>query len=135
MGAAKRPDEAKGLGLKYLRERQNQTRPWPIALKAPKLLEELRHSQSRPIHPLWTYLPADQRNRRTMSRLRRQRLLAWLKQRRQRILLVLSLYVLIWSIPLLFGEPLMTVFAYLPLVLVPPVGYLVYWLVWTEFNA
>ena len=64
-----------------------------------------------------------------------RRLWAWLKQSRQRIALVLILYVLIWSIPLLAGEPLLTVFAYLPLVLVPPVGCLVYWLVWKEFHA
>ena len=45
------------------------------------------------------------------------------------------LYLLIWSIPLLIGEALLTVFAVLPLLLVPPVGYLVYWLVWKEFHA
>ena len=44
-------------------------------------------------------------------------------------------YLLIWSIPLLAGEPLLSAFAVLPLVLVPPVGYLVYWLVWKEFHA
>ena len=44
-------------------------------------------------------------------------------------------YVLIWSIPLLLGEPLLTVFALLPLLLVPPVGLLIYRLVWKEFHA
>ena len=42
-------------------------------------------------------------------------------------------YLLVWSIPLLLGEPLLTVFALVPLVLVPPVGLLIYFLVWQEF--
>ena len=45
------------------------------------------------------------------------------------------LYLLFWSIPLVMGQPLISVFAFLPLVLVPPVGYLVYWLIWKEFHA
>jgi hypothetical protein len=49
--------------------------------------------------------------------------------------MVLIGYVLIWSIPLLLGEPLLSVFALMPLVLVPPVGLLIYRLVWREFNA
>ena len=46
-----------------------------------------------------------------------------------------GLYVLIWLIPLAFGQVLITVFALLPLLLVPPVGLLVYWLVWREFHG
>ena len=46
-----------------------------------------------------------------------------------------GLYVLIWLIPLAFGQFLITVFALLPLLLVPPVGLLVYWLVWREFHG
>ena len=53
----------------------------------------------------------------------------------QSIRLILIVYVVVWSIPLLIGQFLMTVAALLPLVLVPPVGYLVYWLVWKEFHA
>ena len=47
----------------------------------------------------------------------------------------IPILILILSIPLLIGEALLTVFAVLPLLLVPPVGYLVYWLVWKEFHA
>ena len=64
-----------------------------------------------------------------------RRLGAWLKLKRQRIALLLVGYVLVWSIPLLLGEPLLSVFALLPLVLVPPVGLLIYRLVWKEFHA
>ena len=86
------------------------------------------------LHPLWSYLPPERRTRRAVFALRRRRCWAWLKQKRQRIGVVVLAYILIWSVPLLIGEPLMTVFALLPLVLVPPVGYLVYWLVWKEFH-
>ena len=96
---------------------------------------QLQHKSESPIHPLWTFLPSGRRTYVDLSKLRIRRLWAWLKQSRQRIALVLILYVLIWSIPLLAGEPLLTVFAYLPLILVPPVGGLVYWLVWKEFHA
>ncbi len=96
---------------------------------------QLRHSDQQPIHPLWEYLPEDQRSARQLTALRRRRFWAWFKQRRQRITAILVGYVLVWTVPLLLGQPLMTVFAMLPLLLVPPVGYLVYWLVWMEFNA
>ena len=87
------------------------------------------------IHPLWAHLPPERRNWRASQTLRLRRLWAWLKQKRQRIGLVVITYLLIWSIPLLAGEPLLSAFALLPLILVPPVGYLVYWLVWKEFHA
>jgi hypothetical protein len=96
---------------------------------------QLQHNQQQPIHPLWNYLPEHQRSTRQLSAIRRRRLWAWFKQRRQRITTVLVGYVVIWTVPLLLGEPLITVFALLPLLLVPPVGYLVYRLVWMEFNA
>ena len=87
------------------------------------------------MHPLWPYRPAKAQTPLASLRLRMRRLGAWLKQKRQRIALVLIVYVLIWSIPLLLGEPLLTVFALVPLVLVPPVGLLIYRLVWKEFHA
>ena len=104
-------------------------------LKHRSIRLQLQHSNDCPIHPLWPFLPTEQRSRQALFQLRRRRLLAWLKQKRQRIGLVVILYLLIWSIPLLAGEPLLSAFAVLPLVLVPPVGYLVYWLVWKEFHT
>ena len=87
------------------------------------------------LHPLWPYRPAKARTPLARLRLRMHRLGAWLKLKRQRIALLLVGYVLVWSIPLLLGEPLLSVFALLPLVLVPPVGLLIYRLVWKEFHA
>ena len=87
------------------------------------------------LHPLWPYRPAKARTPLARLRLRMLRLGAWLKLKRQRIALVLIGYVLVWSIPLLLGEPLLTFFALVPLLLVPPVGLLIYRLVWKEFHA
>lgn len=104
-------------------------------LASKTIWDQLQHNKQQTIHPLWNYLPEHQRSTRQLSAIRRRRLWAWLKQRRQRITTLLVGYVVIWTVPLLLGEPLMTVFALLPLLLVPPVGYLVYRLVWMEFNA
>ena len=99
------------------------------------LVKQLQHNAQAPIHPLWDYMPSERRSRKALFQLRLRRLWAWLKRKRQRISLVLILYLLFWSIPLVMGEPVISIFAFLPLVLVPPVGYMVYWLVWKEFHA
>ena len=115
-------------------------RAWPrfkalrSSTSSRSILAELQHAENAPIHPLWTFLPREQRSRKALFQLRLRRIWARLKQKRPRIGLVVILYLLIWLIPLLVGELLLTAFALLPLVLVPPVGYLVYWLVWKEFH-
>ena len=86
-------------------------------------------------HPLWQHLPPERRTRQAKLQLQARRWLAWLKLRRQRIAVAVGLYTLLWLIPLLLQQPLITSFALLPLVLVPPVGWLIYWLVWQEFHG
>ena len=86
-------------------------------------------------HPLWNYLPPERRTARHRRDLQRQRLLSWLRGRRQRIGLITTVYLLIWCLPLLWGQALITASALLPLLLVPPVGWLVYWLMWKEFHG
>ena len=116
----------------------NNLRPrklFPKTSEGRSIAVQLQHSAETPIHPLWSHLPSEERSRRSLFRLRLRRLWAWLKESRQRIAAVLICYVLIWLIPLMLGQPLMTVFAFLPLILVPPVGFLIYWLVWQEFHA
>ena len=56
-------------------------------------------------------------------------------RKRQLVGLFIGLYVILWMIPLLFQQVLITALALMPLVLVPPVGLLVYWLVWEEFHG
>ena len=108
---------------------------FPNASGRHSIAAQLQHSAETPIHPLWSYLPSESRSRRSLLKLRLRRLWSWLKQRRQRIALVLISYVLIWMVPVLLGQPLMTVFAFLPLILVPPVGCLIYWLGWQGVHA
>ena len=86
-------------------------------------------------HPLWRYRAADQQTPGHRRRLQRQRLWAWMQNRRQRISLLLTLYIVLWMLPLLWGQVLISLFALLPLLLVPPLGWLVYWLVWTDFHG
>lgn len=86
------------------------------------------------LHPLWPYLPPEQRTRRHKLQVQLRRQLARLQGRRERVAVVTGVYVVIWSTPLLLGQPLLTVFALLPLCLVPPVGLLIYGLVWKEFH-
>ena len=86
-------------------------------------------------HPLCQYLPEERRTRRARLQLQRQRCVAWLMRKRQLVGLFIGLYVVLWMIPLLFQQVLITALALMPLVLVPPVGLLVYWLVWEEFHG
>ena len=85
-------------------------------------------------HPFWHHLPPERRSRTARWALQLRRLRAWLGKRRQRVTLTLVVYLLVWSLPLLVGQPVITVFALMPLLLVPPVGWLMYWLVWKEFH-
>ena len=85
-------------------------------------------------HPFWHHLPPERRSRSARWALQLQRFKAWLGGRRQRVILTVLIYLVIWSMPLLVGQPVITVFALMPLLLVPPVGLMVYWLVWKEFH-
>lgn len=95
-----------------------------------RVLQHLR----QPPHPWWQHLPAERRRRRERIRLQARRWRAWLSQRRQLIALTVGFYLMLCSLPLLLGLQALAVVAILPLLLVPPVGYLVYWLVWKEFH-
>ena len=120
------------------RERQRQLRPQLRSRRRPsadRTPTTLRERLQQPVHPWWQHLPEHQRTRQHLLRLQRRRLLAWLKRKPQRIGLTVIAYALLCSLPLLWGLPLISLVALLPLLLVPPVGVLVYWLVWQEFHA
>lgn len=82
----------------------------------------------------WRYVPRRERaeRRRTVQRLRLQ---ARLGRRSLLIPLLLGLYLLLCLAPLLLGLGSLALLAVLPLLLAPPLAYLVYWLMWQEFNA
>ena len=86
-----------------------------------------------PNHPWWQHVPQDQR-----QKLQRQRrwlhLKAWLGIRNNRIKLLLGFYLLLCLVPLGLGLFTLVAFAIMPLLLVPPVALLIYWLVWKEFH-
>ena len=86
-------------------------------------------------HPFWQHQSPQRKTARARTTLKLQRFWAWLQGKKQRLAMVLGFYLMIWFIPLALGQPLITVFALLPLLVVPPVGLLVYWLIWREFHG
>jgi hypothetical protein len=89
---------------------------------------------SEPPHPWWHHLPPERRSRLEHHRLLLRRLRAWMLQRRQMIAISVGFYLLLCLLPLVLGLPALGLVAVLPLLLVPPIGYLVYWLMWKEFH-
>ena len=86
-------------------------------------------------HPWWQQLPPERRRRRLALQLQARRLRAWLAVRRQRIALTIAFYLLLCALPVGFGQPALGLVALLPLLLAPPVAYLIYWLVWLDYHA
>lgn len=84
-------------------------------------------------HPWWGYIPESHRPR-LARQLMRLRLKAWLRLRRVRIGLALAVYLLLCLVPALLGQPMLALIAVLPVLMVPPVGYLAYRLTWLEFH-
>ncbi|MEB3255358.1 MAG: hypothetical protein VKJ05_03105 [Synechococcaceae cyanobacterium] len=84
-------------------------------------------------HPWWPYVPPASRGRRRRE-LALARLRAALLQRRVAIVLALLFYGGLCLLPLAIGQPVLTAFALLPLLLVPPVVYMAYLIAWHEFH-
>jgi len=85
-------------------------------------------------HPWWHHLPPERQQRRHRIALLARRLLSWLKQRRQLIGVALGLYLALCLLPVLRGLPGLGLVAVLPVLLVPPVGAMIYWLVWQDYH-
>jgi hypothetical protein len=84
-------------------------------------------------HPWWVHVPRSERAGR-VRRLRWLRFREWLKRRGTRIRLAVLVYILLCVLPLLIGQPHLTMFALLPVLLVPPVGYMAYLLAWHDYH-
>jgi hypothetical protein len=69
--------------------------------------------------------------RRTVQRLR---LANRLRHRPNQIALLIGFYALLCGVPFALGLGGLALMALLPLLLAPPLAYLVYWLTWKEFN-
>lgn len=84
-------------------------------------------------HPWWRHVAQGERPGLAWQ-LRWLRLREHLSRRRSRILLALMLYAGLCLVPLTIGQPHLSLMATLPLLLVPPLGYLVYLMAWHEFH-
>ena len=91
-----------------------------------------RHADLRD-HPWWKHVPpasrAQRRREMALSRLK-----ALLLRRRVALVASLLFYGVLCLLPLGFGQPLLTVLALLPLLVVPPVIYMAYLIAWHEFH-
>lgn len=109
------------------RQLLRQLRPSRLALRRPSAL------LPKP-HPWWEHLSPERQTPELRRRMLWLRLRGWLGYRRHRIELALASYLLLCVVPLLMGMPLLSAYALLPVLLVPPVAFLIYWLVWLDFH-
>ena len=84
-------------------------------------------------HAWWRYVPEAARAGRLQAaqRLRWQQRFA---RRRVQISILVAIYTILCLLPLLVRMKSLALLAGLPLLLLPALGYLVYWLTWKEFH-
>jgi hypothetical protein len=85
------------------------------------------------LHPWWNYVPKSARAGRLNSA-RKRRWQQRFQKRPVRIAILVGLYAALCTFPLLMGVQSLAMLAVLPLLLLPALGYLVYWLTWKEFH-
>jgi hypothetical protein len=83
-----------------------------------------------------SWIPYLSSRRQRVARFERRLLLtrAAFGDRRYQFVSLLAVYLLACLVTFAFGFVTLAGFAILPVVLVPPVGLLIYWLVWKEFH-
>ena len=79
------------------------------------------------------FVPEHERKNRRRRR-RRAQLGAMLRDRKALIRICLGTYLSLCLALLLTGQLMLTAYALLPVLLTPPLGYMMYWLVWKEFH-
>jgi hypothetical protein len=84
-------------------------------------------------HPWWQHVPAE-RQFGTLWRRRRRRLWQLLSSRRSQLLLLLLLLLSVTAGLATAGAGGMSLGLLLPLLLLPPLAALSYWLTWREFH-
>lgn len=84
-------------------------------------------------HAWWNYVPQSARAGRLQAA-QRHRWQQRLGQRRSQISILVGIYAILCAMPLLAGLKSLALLAVLPLLLLPALGYLVYWLTWKEFH-
>ena len=84
-------------------------------------------------HPWWQHVPEERRPA-LINAVRHKRLKAFLALRRSRIIILVAFYVLLCSLPVLLGGASLAMLAILPLLLLPALAGLAWWLTWKEFH-
>lgn len=84
-------------------------------------------------HPWWQYVGQERRSGVLLRRLA-GRLNQWITSQQGKLTLVLLLYLSIGLVLVIQGAGLMALLTGLPLLLLPPLAYLLYWLTWKEFH-
>ena len=84
-------------------------------------------------HPWWQHVPEAKRPA-LITAVRRRRLVELLAHRRSRILGLVAIYVLFCSLPIVLGGASLSALALLPLLLLPALAGLTWWLTWKEFH-
>ena len=79
------------------------------------------------------FVPVAERPKRRRRR-RRAQLYAMFRDRLALIRISLGIYLSICLLLLLTGQLFLTAYALLPVLLTPPLGYMMYWLAWKEFH-
>ena len=84
-------------------------------------------------HPWWHHIPANQRSA-VVRAVGRRRLRELLSRRRSQIIALVLIYALLCSLPIILAGASLVVLALLPLLLLPALAGLAWWLTWKEFH-
>jgi hypothetical protein len=84
-------------------------------------------------HPWWSHVEPKQRSG-VMGRRRQRRLLQWTRSQKGKAVLLLLCYLGFTLVLAAQGAGPMALLFGLPLVLLPALAYLLYWLTWQEFH-
>ena len=84
-------------------------------------------------HPWWHHIPANQRSA-VVRAVGRRRLRELLSRRRSQIIALVLIYALLCGLLLILAGASLLVLAVLPLLLLPALAGLTWWLTWKEFH-
>jgi len=84
-------------------------------------------------HPWWHHIPVDKRSA-VLRAVGRRRLRELMSRRRSQIIALVLIYALLCSLPIIMAWPSLVVLALLPLLLLPALAGLAWWLIWKEFH-
>jgi hypothetical protein len=93
----------------------------------------VKHKPALHSHPWWQHV-ADRHRPIARRRAAVGRLRLAARRRSNQLLLLAALYGLLCLIPVLFGGSAISVLALVPVLVLPALGVLTWWLMWKEFH-